>query len=109
MALLVEILRVTAEQLKLKILESGLANDQVFEAVNFSGIDDLVSSLFPKVEVELEPEALIYAQVLLATAATRAAFSGAWKTTACPAAGCARHHTAIGAPLYGKGFETETP
>ena len=75
MALLDEILRITTVQLKLKISESGLADDQVFEAVNFSGVDDLVSSLFPKVKVELEAEALIYAQVLLATAATRAAFS----------------------------------
>ena len=69
MALLEEILRVTTEQLKLKIVASGLADDQVFEAVNFSGVDDLVSSLFPKMKVTLEDEALIYAKVLLATAA----------------------------------------
>ena len=75
MALVVEILRVTTELLKMKIVASGLADDQVFEAVNFSSVDDLISSLFPKMEVVLEDEALIYAQVLLATAATRAAFS----------------------------------
>ena len=48
MALVVEILRVTTELLKMKIVASGLADDQVFEAVNFSSVDDLISSLFPK-------------------------------------------------------------
>ena len=58
-----------------KLTAVGLDDAQVFEAVRFSGMGDLVSSLFPGVTAVLEPDAEDHAKILLCTAQTRAAFS----------------------------------
>ena len=66
---------VTKEQFVLKITAAGLDDAQVFEAVRFTGVDDLISSLYPKTKVTLEGDAMIHAKVLMATAADRASFA----------------------------------
>ena len=58
-----------------KLTAAGLDDAQVFEAVRFADVDDLISSLFPGITAALEPDAEDHAKVLLVTAASRAAFS----------------------------------
>ena len=69
------VLSITTAMLVDKITLAGLDDAQVFEAVGFVDLDDMIISLFPGISVNLEPDAEVYAKILLVTAATRADFS----------------------------------
>jgi hypothetical protein len=58
-----------------KITAAGLDDAQIFEAVRFKDLDDVISALFPGVVAVLEPEAEVHVKILLVTTATRASFS----------------------------------
>ena len=70
-----QLLVITEDQLIMKVTAVGLDDPQVFEAVGFVDLDDMIISLFPGISVNLEPDAEVYAKILLVTAATRADFS----------------------------------
>ena len=66
---------ITKTMISEKVTAAGLDDAQVFEAVHFADVLDMISSLFPGVLAVLEPDAEDHAKILLVTAATRAAFS----------------------------------
>ena len=53
-----------------KITAAGLDDAQIFEAVRFNDMDDVISSLFPGVTAVMEPEAEDHVKILLLTAST---------------------------------------
>ena len=74
MALLNE-LTISKALLSDKVTAAGLDDAQVFEAVRFVDVMDIISALFPGVTAILEPDAEDHAKILLVTAATRASFA----------------------------------
>ena len=66
---------ITKTMISEKVTAAGLDDAQVFEAVHFADVLDMISALFPGVLAVLEPDAEDHAKILLVTAATRAAFS----------------------------------
>ena len=61
-----------------RISETGLDDAQVFEAVRFRDVQDLIKALFPDMGTKLDSEAEILAESLFGTVAVRAALVPAW-------------------------------
>ena len=67
-----KLMAITKAELIAKLTSSGLDDAQVFEAIRFDDVTDLVKCLYQGTSVDLSSEALLFAEDLLATATSRA-------------------------------------